>query len=261
MKTLLKLQYDGTDFFGYQVQPNRRTVQGELNAALMLLLGYRCNVTGCSRTDSGVHAFSFFATVEPTNKNEISIPTENLPRALNSVLPEDISVINAYEVDNSFHPRYDVLSKEYTYCMYNTSIKNPFLRSRALKLPKSIDDQQLNMMNEACRYIVGTHDFASFMSEGSSVSDTVRSIYYAKTERMKLPYDEEIITLKICGNGFLYNMVRIITGTLLDVAYGRIKPSDMERIIHAHDRSASGQTVPPQGLYLTNVIYPDDKIK
>ena len=261
MKKLLKIQYDGTDFSGYQVQPNRRTVQGELNSALRVLLGCDCNVTGCSRTDSGVHASAFFATAVPTDNREITIPTDNLPRALNAVLPDDISVISAYEVEDSFHPRYDVIAKEYTYCMYNTVSKDPFLRHRALKLPKPISTEQIERMNAACGYLIGEHDFASFMSEGSSVTDTTREIFYARVEPMGGIMRDDILSFRICGNGFLYNMVRIITGTLLDVAYNRSHPSDMEDIIHSKNRSTAGQTVPPHGLYLTKVAYPDDRIK
>ena len=261
MKKLLKIQYDGTDFSGYQVQPDRRTVQGELNRALLDLFGFDCNVTGCSRTDSGVHALAFFCTIEPSGQGIITVPNDNLPRALNSHLPDDISVICAYDVEDSFHPRYDVIDKEYTYCIYNYNVKAPFLRNRALQLQKPLTDGQITRMSDACRYLIGRHDFASFMAEGSSVTDTVREIYDARLERAMGIFGEDMLMLKIRGNGFLYNMVRIITGTLLEAAYSKISPSDVEKIILSRDRALAGRTAPPHGLYLTHVSYAEEWIK
>ena len=261
MKKLLKIRYDGTDFCGYQVQPDRRTVQGELNRALFTLIGCDCNVTGCSRTDSGVHACSFFAAVDRTDKREISIPSEKLPRALNSVLPDDISVLAAYDVSDGFHPRYDVIAKEYTYFLNNSGDSSPFLRNRAFTLIKPLTQEQINRVNEACGYLLGEHDFAAFMAEGSSVKSTVREIYYARLETSRDIYGEDLLAFKISGNGFLYNMVRIIVGSMLDVAYSRIRPQDIAEIINSADRSKAGRTVPPHGLYLTSVTYPDEKIK
>ena len=251
MKILLKIKYDGTDFCGYQVQKNQRTVQGVLNEASKALLGVDCDITGCSRTDSGVHALAFFATVVPKDGSTVNIPFENLPRAYNSVLADDISVAAAYVVNDSFHPRYDVLDKEYTYLIYNSKLKDPFYRNRALYYAREIDGEHLEKMNVAAAHLCGKHDFASFMAEGGSVADTVREIKYAKIQRQG-----DILEFKVCGNGFLYNMVRIIVGTLLDVAADKTQPCDIENLILSKNRALAGQTVAAHGLYLSNVTYP-----
>lgn len=251
MKILLKVKYDGAGFCGYQVQPGKRTVQGALNDASLLVFGKKCNITGCSRTDSGVHALSFYATVKPCDESDILVPAKNIPRALNAALPNDISVLGAYEVDDDFHPRYDVIKKEYTYLILNTDIKDPFLNCRALHYQKYIDDDHIRLMNDAANFLCGKHDYRCFMAEGSSVVDTVREIYYARFERTG-----DLLTFKICGNGFLYNMVRIIVGTLLDVANDKINPDHIKHIIDSKDRTMAGQTVSACGLYLSRVDYP-----
>jgi len=251
MTVLLKIKYDGTEFSGYQVQPYKRTVQGTLNDASLSVFGKRCNITGCSRTDSGVHARAFYATVKSCDGSVLSIPVSNIPRAMNSVLPSDVSVVAAYEVEDSFHPRYDVVKKEYEYLIHNSAIRDPFLNNRAYQYYRPIDDIHLELMNRAADRFCGRHDFRAFMSEGSSVTDTVREIEYAVFERTG-----DIIRFKICGNGFLYNMVRIIVGTLLDVSADKITPEDIDMIIESKNRSLAGQTVPACGLYLSRVEYP-----
>lgn len=258
MKLLLKIAYDGTDFCGYQVQPGCRTVQGELNSAARQLYGCECNITGCSRTDSGVHALSFFATVEPKREDAPMIAVDAVERALNSILPFDIAIKGVYEVDDEFHPRYDVLSKEYVYLLSNGKSKNPFLHKKALQLPKPLSKKQIALFNDACVSLLGMHDFTSFMAEGSKITDARREIYSASLSSVddKL----ELLAFKISGNGFLYNMVRIIVGTLLDVAYGKKSVCDIEEILLAKDRSKAGQTVSAHGLYLNRVIYPDTRI-
>ena len=250
MKLLLKIKYDGADFCGYQAQPSKRTVQGTLNEAAYQLTGKQCNITGCSRTDSGVHALSFYCTVCPTDNSEISIPLANIPTAFNKLLPSDIAVAGAYYVPDDFHPRYDVKSKEYTYLFYNSAQKDPFMSDRALHLKKRLDSTAIDRMNEAARLLCATQDFRSFMAANSKITDTVRTIYSAE-----FYFDEDIIKFKIKGNGFLYNMVRIIVGTLLDVGYNKIQPADIKRIIDSKDRKNAGQTVSPAGLYLSSVEY------
>ena len=258
MKLLLKIQYDGSGFCGYQVQPNVRSVQGELNRAAYELFRCDCNITGCSRTDSGVHALSFFATVEPKSTEHSNIPTRNVVRAFNSILPDDISVICAYEVDDNFHARYDVISKEYVYLMTDTNHKDPFFNKRALQLPRPLSDDQIARVNLACKQLVGEYDFTSFMSEGSKITDATREIYHASISRLSVP--RGLIVFKISANGFLYNMVRIIVGTMLDVAYGKMEPDAIRFIIEQKNRSLAGQTVPPDGLYLKKVTYSDKNI-
>ena len=258
MKLLLKIAYDGTGFCGYQVQPNCRTVQGELNLAAKQLFGCECDITGCSRTDSGVHALSFFATVEPKNASAPVIPPDSVVRALNSILPSDISIKAAYEVEDDFHPRYDVVSKEYVYLLSNDNTKNPFLDKKALQLPKPLTDRQIDLVNEASVHLLGLHDFTSFMAEGSKITDARREIYSASLKIVD--GSRELLVFKISGNGFLYNMVRIIVGTMLDVAYGKKTPSQIESIILSKDRAKAGQTVPAHGLYLNEVKYPKNHI-
>ncbi len=250
MKILLKIRYDGTDFCGYAVQPNKRTVQGTLNQAARLLCGTECNITGCSRTDSGVHALCYYCTLEPTDGSQINIPLKNIPVALNAVLPKDLAVLDAFCVEDGFHARYDVLSKEYTYFIYNSQIKDPFFSNRALQLQKLLDRDSIEEMNKAAGYLCGTYDFKCFMAQNSSVTNTTRTVYYARFEQ-----NGEKIIFKICADGFLYNMVRIIVGTMLEVGYKKKQPSDILRIIDSGQRKNAGQTAPPQGLYLSAVNY------
>ncbi len=247
MKYLIKIKYKGTDFHGFQVQPEKRTVQGELNTALELTLGAACRVTGCSRTDAGVHANEFCATVECP---EATVPPEKLPLAAARYLPPDISLFYAEAASEHFHPRYDAVSKEYLYRIYNNRVDDPFEHGRSWFLPRVIDQNGINLMIEASRYILGEHDFSAFMSEGSDVSSTVRDVKYLAVEK-----HGELIEIKICADGFLYNMVRIIVGTLCEVAFGRFSPSDIIRMLESKSRSSAGPTAPPEGLYLNKVNY------
>ena len=252
MKLFIELSYLGTDFCGYQVQPVGRTVQGELTKAAKALFGIDCDITGCSRTDAGVHANTFCATVtyKGTNNLETSLPPDRIPMALNAHLPEDISVKNAAFVSEDFHPRYDVKSKEYLYLIQNSKVQDPFLYGRTWFLPRIIFENGIKLMNDAANFVVGTHDFSAFMSEGSDVEDTVRNITSLVVER-----SGDLIEIRICADGFLYNMVRIIVGTLTEVAFGRISPDDIPDIIESHNRARAGMTAPAEGLYLNKVIY------
>ena len=247
MKYFAKIKYLGTEFHGFQVQPGLRTVQGELNAALNEAFGLPCKVTGCSRTDAGVHANEFCLTVECDGG---TIPAEKLPIAVSRFLPNDLSLFYAKECDESFHPRYDVKEKEYLYRIVNTRIYDPFYYGRVWFLPRYIDDDALAKMNEAAKHFIGKNDFSTFMAEGSDVEDTVRNITSLTVTR-----DGDFLDVKISADGFLYNMVRIIVGTLTEVAFGRISPDDIPDIIAARDRSRAGMTAPAEGLYLNRVMY------
>lgn len=247
MKYFAKVKYLGTDFHGFQVQPGLRTVQGELGTALETALGYPCKVTGCSRTDAGVHANEFCLTVECDGA---TVPPEKLPIAVSRFLPNDLSLFYAEACDESFHPRYDVVEKEYLYRIVNTRIYDPFLVGRAWFVPRYIDDEGLARMRRASDAFLGKHDFSAFMSEGSDTVDTVRCVSSLTVERCG---DE--IDIKICADGFLYNMVRIIVGTLIECAHGRFAPEDMPSIIVSCDRQRAGRTAPPEGLYLNRVLY------
>ena len=247
MKYFAKIKYLGTAFHGFQVQPGLRTVQGELNVALNQAFGLPCKVTGCSRTDAGVHANEFCLTVECDGG---TIPADKLPIAVSRFLPEDLSLFYAKECDDDFHPRYDVREKEYLYRIMNTRIYDPFYFGRVWFLPRYIDDKMLAKMNEAAGHFIGKMDFSTFMAEGSDVEDTVRNITSLTVERTG-----DIIDVKISADGFLYNMVRIIVGTLTEVAFGRIAPDKIPEIIASCDRSRAGMTAPAEGLYLNRVMY------
>ena len=247
MKYFAKVKYLGTHFHGFQVQPGLRTVQGELCRALEETLGHPVKVTGCSRTDAGVHANEFCLTVECDGA---TVPAEKLPIAVSRFLPEDLSLFCAKECDLDFHPRYDVKEKEYLYRIMNTRVYDPFEFGRVWFVPRPIDESKLALMRSAASHFIGKFDFSAFMSEGSDIEDTVRCISMLSVER----FDDEI-QIRIRSDGFLYNMVRIIVGTLVECAFGRFSPSDMRDIIDSCDRSRAGRTAPPEGLYLNKVLY------
>lgn len=241
---LLCISFDGTDFCGYQVQDNGRTVGGEMLAALKKVFGGVSNMSGCSRTDSGVHALNYFISF----KVESDMLPETAVKALNAKLPHDIAVISCKFVADDFHARYSVVSKEYEYLIYNLPERSPFYGKYALHWKYPID---ATLLGRAALGFMGTHDFTSFMASGSKITDTVRTIYKAEV----ISSGDGFIRFDISADGFLYNMVRIIVGTLLEVQQGRLSPEDIERIIEAKDRGKAGFTAPPQGLYLKEVVY------
>ncbi len=252
MKLLLHLSFLGTSYCGYQIQPNGVTVQQKLNEATKALFGYDCDIVGCSRTDSGVHANQFCVTVAQKGKNALSttIPVDRIPVAMAQFLPDDIAVTNAQMVSDEFHARYDVKYKEYVYRIWNRVERNPFLSDRTWHYPRPISDECLARMNQAATYWQGTHDFAAYMAADSKIKDTVRTVYDAKVIR-----DGDVIEFRVSANGFLYHMVRILTGTLIAVAEGKILPEEIETITHSKDRRLAGITAPPQGLFLNRVVY------
>lgn len=252
MKILLRLSYIGTGYCGYQVQPNGVSVQQKLNEAAKQLFGYECDVVGCSRTDSGVHANEFCVTITKKKENfiETAIPISRIPQAMSHWLPSDIAVYSAEAVDEDFHPRYDVKYKEYVYKILNRQVRDPFFEGRAWHCPKAIDEEALANMQRAAACFVGKKDFTSFMAADSTVKDAVREVYDAKVSR-----EGDLIVFRVSADGFLYNMVRIFMGTLIDVAYGKLSADDIPHIIEARDRRLAGSTAPPEGLYLNKVVY------
>ena len=242
VKLLLKISYLGSAYNGWQVQKDRKTVQKTMQDAVETAFGKRFPITGCSRTDSGVHANMFCCTVE-FGDIRTSIPIEKIPVILSRLLPDDISVYDACRVPDSFHPRYDATGKEYIYLIWNGAVKNPFLTERAMFYPKPLD---VNLMNEAARCFLGKHNFAS----GSKITDTIRRIDTSRVER-----EGDKIIFTIAGNGFLYNMVRIMAGTLIEAGGGKIGPNDVSEIIRACNRKKAGATAPSCGLYLNRVFY------
>lgn len=242
-RLLVTIRYDGSAYHGYQVQSNALTVQEVFQNAVQKVFGKRLDVKGCSRTDSGVHANMYCISFD----TDMNISNESVILALNTYLPEDVAAYDCKEVNMDFHPRYNCKSKEYIYKIYNGKYRNPFYAKYALWYRWNIDAEYLN--NEAQAF-VGKYDYSGFCSIKSDVEDTVREIYSCKVWR-----EDDFVYFNVCGDGFLYNMVRIMVGTLLFVSEGKIKSGELKNIILSKDRKKAGKTAPPQGLYLNNVSY------
>ena len=239
----LILMYNGTAYHGWQVQKTEVTVAQTLERGLSMVCGEPVKCTGCGRTDAGVHAEHYVANFRTNSR----IPVDRLPFAVNTHIPEDIVVKAAYEVAEDFNAIGSCIRKEYTYRIYNSRIKNPFYVNRAYFYPKRLDEQ---VMDRAARAFEGTHDFAAVRSVGTNVRSTVRTIYYCHVTR-----NGELLELKVCANGFLYNMVRILAGTLIAVGQGKIPAEKVADIIAGKDRRQAGQTAEPQGLTLREIYY------
>ncbi len=240
---LLKIQYDGTGYHGYQIQPEVITVQKVLEDNLSRITGENIQVNGCSRTDAGVHAVEYccsFLTAFP-------IPADRLPIVLNNKLPIDIKALECREVSSDFHARFDTKSKTYRYVINTEPNPNVFSRNYEWQIKKPLDTKA---MADACVYFIGEKDFSSFMSSGNDVTSAVRNVY-----SLEIKEKGHLIEIYINANGYLYNMVRIITGTLVDVGLGKYGPQKIEEIIDHKNRNSAGPTAPPQGLYLYKVEY------
>ncbi|MBR3149895.1 MAG: tRNA pseudouridine(38-40) synthase TruA [Eubacterium sp.] len=242
-RLLITIKYDGTEYHGWQVQSNALSVQEEFQNAVERVFGERLDVKGCSRTDSGVHADMYCLTLD----TDMNISSEGVVMALNTKLPKDISAIDCKEVPDTFHPRYDCKSKTYVYRIYNGKIRDPFLERYAYHYRFPLDAEYLN--SEA-QHFVGTHDFSGFCSVKSDVEDTVRTITKAEVKR-----EGDMVLFTFEGDGFLYNMVRIMVGTLLFVSEGKIKSGELKDVISSKTRSRAGKTAPAKGLYLSKVNY------
>lgn len=247
-KLLLKIRYNGSAFVGWQVQKNGKSVQEQMQDAIEQIFGARVGVTGCSRTDSGVHAMEYCLCFDPPRPMEL----RRIPFALNSVLPESVSVLSCAEVAEDFHPRYHAVAKEYIYRFYDSAYPDPFKNGLAFHERKGLDAEQ---MNRAAQCFLGTHDFKGFMSTGSKIEDTVRTIFHSSVERR----GDEVI-FRVVGDGFLYNMVRIMAGTLLFISMGRIAEEELPEIIASGERNRCGKTMPAYGLYLNNVYYDGEEV-
>lgn len=244
MHVLITLRFVGTRYHGFQVQKNALSVCEVLQNALQRLYGTRPPVKGCSRTDAGVHALGYCVSYFQPKP----IEPRRLPLAVNRFLPEDIRVTAAYAVPEGFHARYSAQSKEYLYRIHNSSIADPFQNGLCWRVPAPLDEAA---MARAAGALCGTHDFAAFCAAGSDVADTVRTVYFARVRRTG-----EDITFHVCANGYLYNMVRIMVGTLVEAGAGRMPPERMPEILQGKRRGAAGDTAPPQGLFLYRVNYP-----
>lgn len=240
----LVVAYDGTNYCGWQVQPSGVTIEEVLNWELSQLLGEEIHVIGASRTDSGVHSLGNVAVFDTRTR----IPPEKLCYALNQRLPEDIVVQSSCEVESDFHPRRCYSEKTYEYRILNRRIPLPTLRRYTYFYYRELD---VAKMQQAAAYLVGEHDFKSFCSVKSAVEDTVRTILSCTVE--KTP--EDLVVIRVTGTGFLYNMVRIIAGTLISVGIGELKPEDVREILKKRERSAAGPTAPAQGLTMIGIVY------
>ena len=237
--------YDGTNYHGSQIQNNGETIEGVLKKELSSLLNEEINLIGASRTDAGVHARGNVYVFDTNSR----IPPEKFTYALNARLPEDIRIQDSCEVPDAFHPRHQDTIKTYEYRVLNRKLPLPEYR---LYTHFTYEELDLEKMNEACKYFLGEHDFASFCATGSQVESTVREIYDLHVKK-----DGDLLTISVTGNGFLYNMVRIIAGTLLKVGGGHISPEEIEKIIEGKNRSLAGPTAPAKGLTLVEIRYPE----
>lgn len=243
MRILIRVSYDGTAYSGWQIQPNATTVEGMLQQAVSNLFGADIELIGASRTDAGVHALGNVAVFDVDTR----IPAPKIAYALNARLPDDIRVWQSIQVEDGWHPRHNDCVKTYEYSIYNDTFENPKKRLYSHFYYGNLD---VDMMREAADYFIGEHDFSAFCSAGSQVADKVRTIY-----SLDVIQDGREIVLRVKGNGFLYNMVRIIAGTLIKAGTGDIRPQDIPGIIESRDRQLAGPTAPARGLTLVEIDY------
>jgi len=245
-RILLELCYEGTNFCGWQIQPNGRSVQQTLMNALFMVFGVKIDVTGVSRTDSGVHAQQYFCHLDIIND---AFDISKLCPALNFHLPDSVSALSSCVVDNDFHARYNAVSKTYSFRILNREARSPFCDRHTIHFKQRLD---VEAMQKAALHFVGKHDFASFMSAKSSTKEncTERTVFF-----LNIYEKDDIIVIDISADGFLYNMVRIISGTLFFVGVGKIKHDDVPTIITSKNRGMAGPTLPAKGLTLEKVFY------
>lgn len=239
----LTIEYDGRDFNGWQKQPNKLNIQGTIENAIKAITGEEVELNASGRTDAGVHAYAQVANFK-TNSN---LPIEKFPLAINSKLKKSIIIKNAEEVDERFHSRLTCKRKTYRYVINNSSLGTAIYRNLEYHVSAKLDVEK---MKEAVKHFEGEHDFKAFKASGTSSKSSVRTIFNANVYSI-----DEKIYIELTGNGFLYNMVRIIAGTLVEVGLGKILPSEIPQIIEAGKRESAGKTLPPHGLYLLNVEY------
>ena len=239
----LRLAYDGTAYHGWQTQKTEVTVQETLEEAIEKVTGAHSHVTGCGRTDAGVHALRYCAAFRTGS----TIPLERMPLAINSRLPADIAVMKAVEAAEEFCPIRSFIKKEYVYKIHNSRIRDPFLQNRACFYPAPLD---IELMQRAGKAFEGTHDFAAVRSVGTETKTTVRTVYWCRARR-----DGDIITISVCADGFLYNMCRAIVGTMVYASHGKFLPEDIPALLETGDRRLTGPTMPPQGLSMNRVWY------
>lgn len=240
---LFKCCFDGRNYHGYQVQKNAYTVTEALQDGIEKVTGVRDDIIGCSRTDTGVHALEYYFNMH----TEANIPPHRFVYALNRVLPRDLVILDCREVPNEFHARYHAVGKQYVYRLYESEYRNPFYEGLALHYRRGVD---IDLLNRAASHFVGKHDFAGFSNTGSKIEDTTRTL-----SEFFLEKQDDFVQFTITGDGFLYNMVRILVGTLLKVNEGRLQVEDLDALIASKNRHEAGKTVSPCGLYLNRVFY------
>lgn len=240
---LLTIRFNGSNYCGYQVQKNGISIAEKVQDAIQNLTGTRSDIKGCSRTDSGVHAFMYCLSFKTDSK----IPCEKIVQGMNRFLPHDIAVYDCAQMPEDFHARYHCIGKEYVYYFHNSYNKDPFLHLLAYRYGYNID---IDKINAAAKALVGTHDFKSFCGANTTITDTTRTIYNFNAVR-----DKDVVKLFISGDGFLFNMVRIIVGTMLWVNSGRLDKCDIQKILDGKNRDLAGPTAPAHGLYLNKVFY------
>ncbi len=240
---LVNISFNGANYHGYQVQKNAVAVAQILQDAIERVIGVREDIVGCSRTDTGVHANSYYFNM----KTENSIPCDRFVYAMNRALPADICVNSCVEADLDFHSRYNAKAKEYIYKIWNSKIKNPFMQNMVYQYGYNLD---IELLNKACKDFLGTHDFKAFCSAGGKDIPTVRTIYECEIYR-----EGDMVIFRVLGNGFLYNMVRIMVGTLIRINEGVIAPDAIPDIIASKNRQNAGKTAQAKGLYLNRVLY------
>lgn len=243
-KAMAVVEYDGTDYHGFQIQPEQPTIQGEIERALARITQEEIRIIGAGRTDAGVHARGQVISFSTSWKRSLG----ELRRALNAVLPRDIVIHEIQEVPEGFHARYSALSREYRYSIWNVLIRSPLMERFVYHHPQPLDWSQ---MNEACSCLVGTHDFASFGRSPREGGSTVRTLYRAECDR-----EGNLIYVVFVANAFLSRMVRSLVSALLQVGAGRLAPDDLREILLAKNRGLVKVTAPPQGLCLIKVNYP-----
>ena len=245
---LLTITYDGSNYSGWQYQPSQPTIEGEIRKTLQSILNIDIKLMGAGRTDRGVHALGQCALFRATN---LTIPLNKLPDIMNKRLPNDIVISDAKEVPDEFHPRFSAIKKTYEYRILNSKCKNPLLSNYAEHVKKPLDTQ---LMNSAASLFLGTHDFKAFQSTGGTVKTSVRTILDISITR-EAWRNESLILLRVTGNSFLYNMVRIMAGTLIDVGLGKIEPDAIRDIILSQNRSNASKTAGAGGLTLVSITY------
>ena len=248
MRIGLKIEYDGTAYGGWQRQKNAPSIQQTIEEALERALGCSCRVIGAGRTDAGVHAYGQVAHLDIETK----IPADRFSYILNQKLPDDIRIVQSWQAAENFHARRDAIGKHYRYTIYQAPHASALERNSSVHVPQQLD---VKKMQQAAQVLIGEHDFSAFRTVGSNIVGTVRTVY-----RLEVQQQGQHIHIDIWGNGFLYNMVRIIAGTLIEVGKGKIPVQEMQSILDSKERARAGAPAPAKGLAMCEVFYRTEEV-